>query len=386
MFNRLVSPLKSNSFFIFGPRGSGKTTFLKNFFDLNTIEYIDLLRLDEEDSFARHPGELENRVNGLGPQKQWIVIDEIQRIPRLLDTVHRLIESTSMKFAITGSSGRKLKRGVSNLLAGRAFVNHLHPLTIRELGADAVIENLLLWGSLPKVVNLTEPLERVEFLRSYTHTYLREEIAAEQLVRNLDPFRNFLHVAAQCNGQELNFSKIARDVGIDYKTVQSYFTILEDTMMGFLLPVWHRSIRKRQSTRPKFYFFDTGVKRALDYTISQELYSGSYAFGNAFEHLIILELIRLNDYFRRDYRFSYLRTPAGLEIDLVIDRPGLPVALVEIKSTGHAGDEECSATNSFVKDIPGSAGFCISRDPHRKKIGSTLCIPFYDAAKELGLG
>lgn len=385
MFHRIVSPLKSNSFFLFGPRGSGKTTFLTNYFNREEVEYIDLLRLDEEDFFARYPGELENRVRGLGPQKQWIVIDEIQRIPRLLDTVHRLIESTSMKFAITGSSGRKLKRGASNLLAGRAFVNHLHPLTISELGANAVIEDLLLWGSLPKVLNLTEPLERVEFLRSYTHTYLREEIAAEQLVRNLDPFRNFLHVAAQCNGQELNFSKIARDVGIDYKTVQSYFTILEDTMMGFLLPVWHRSIRKRQSTRPKFYFFDTGVKRALDYTISQELYPGSFAFGNAFEHLLILEFIRLNDYFRRDYRFSYLRTPAGLEVDLVIDRPGLPVAFVEIKSTDHAGDEECSAINAIVKDVPESAAFCISRDPHRKKIGSTLCIPFYDAAKELGL-
>ncbi|MBN2189345.1 MAG: ATP-binding protein [Chitinispirillaceae bacterium] len=386
MFQRIVSPLKSNSFFLFGARGTGKTTFLKGFFDPKTVEYIDLLRIDEEEIFARNPSELENRVSGLKPEKQWVVIDEIQRIPRLLDSVHRLIESTPVKFALTGSSGRKLKRGASNLLAGRAFVNHLHPLTLCELGRDIPLADLLRWGSLPKVLQLRTEEEKREFLRSYTHTYLREEIAAEQIIRRLDPFRNFLTVAAQCNGLIVNASKIARDVGADVKTVQSYFSILEDTMMGFLLPAWHRSVRKRQTTRPKFYFFDCGVKRSLDYTLSQEIYEGSYSFGNAFEHCIILELIRLNDYRRRDFRFSYLRTPAGKEIDLVIDRPGASIALVEIKSTEHVSEEDCSAINALLSDIPGAEAYCVSRDTHRKKIGSTLCVPYIEAADELGLG
>jgi uncharacterized protein len=384
MFQRIVKPLNTNSFFIFGPRGTGKTTFLGTYFDPETVEFIDLLRIEDEETFSRNLGELESRVAGLKPEKQWVVIDEIQRIPRLLDSVQRLIETTPIKFAITGSSGCKLKRGASNLLAGRAFVNNLHPLTLTELKGHSPLPDLLQWGALPKIFHLQTNEEKNEFLRAYAHTYLREEIAAEQLVRKLDPFRNFLRIAAQCNGLEINFSKIARDAGADYKTVQSYFALLEDTMMGFLLPVWHRSFRKRQSTRPKFYFFDTGVKRALDFTLSQVLYDGTYQFGAAFEHFIILELIRLNDYRRLDYRFSYLRTPAGREIDLVIDRPGLPVALVEIKSCVTIKEEDCAVVNDFLIDIPDAAAFCISRDPHRKIIGKTICIHYEEAAAELG--
>jgi predicted AAA+ superfamily ATPase len=385
MFHRTVSPLKSNSFFLFGPRGTGKTTFLKSFFSPEEVEYIDLLALEEEEIFSRTPSELERRVMGLTPPKRWVVIDEIQRVPRLLDSVHRLIESTTIRFALTGSSGRKLKHGAANLLAGRAFVNHLHPLTLGEIGKNLPLIDLLRWGSLPKVVNAAAIEEKTEFLRAYAHTYLREEIAAEQLVRKLEPFRNFLEVAAQSNGQILNASKIGRDVGADVKTVQSYFTILEDTMMGFLLPAWRRSVRKRQATHAKFYFFDTGVKRALDRTVSQEMYEGSFAFGNAFEHLVILELVRMNDYHRCDCRFSYLRSASGQEVDLVIDRPGQPIALVEIKSAEQVSDDECRAVNAFVKEIPDAVAFCVSRDPHRKKIGAATCVPYQDAARELGL-
>jgi predicted AAA+ superfamily ATPase len=385
MFNRLVSPLKSNSFFLFGPRGTGKTTFLKCFFDQSEVEYIDLLNIEEEERFTRNPSELEQRVLSFQSHKKWVVLDEIQRLPRLLDTVHRLIETTTMKFALTGSSGRKLKRGAGNLLAGRAFVNHLHPLTLAELGHSVPILELLQWGSLPKVLQLSTRKEKQEFLRAYTHTYLHEEIAAEQFVRKLDPFRSFLSVAAQCNGQVINAAKISRDVGADAKTVQAYFSILEDTMVGFLLPAWHRSVRKRQATQPKFYFFDPGVKRALDFTITQEMYEGSFPFGNAFEHLVVLEFVRLNDYLRRDFRFSYLRTPAGQEIDLIIDRPGAPTALVEIKSATLITSEDCATVNAFVKDLPETAAFCVSRDPHRKKIGDTLCVPYHEAAGELGL-
>lgn len=369
---------------MFGPRGTGKTTFLKHFFDPTELEYIDLLNIEEEDRFARNLLELEERVHALQPPKTWIVLDEIQRIPRLLDVVHRLIETTSVKFAITGSSGRKLLRGASNLLAGRAFVNHLHPLTISELSDSVPLLELLKWGSLPKVIQFQTGEEKKEYLRAYAHTYLREEIAAEQLVRKIDPFRSFLSAAAQCNGQIINASKIARDVGVDTKTVQAYFSILEDTMVGFLLPAWHRSIRKRQSTQPKFYFFDPGVKRALDFTVTQEMYEGSFAFGNAFEHLIILELFRLNHYFRRDFRFSYLRTPSGAEADLIVDRPGAPTAFIEIKSSTFVSEEDCASVNSFAKELPDVAAFCISRDPHQKKIGHTRCVPYWEAARELG--
>jgi predicted AAA+ superfamily ATPase len=157
-------------------------------------------------------------------------------------------------------------------------------------------------------------------------------------------------------------------------------------MVGFLLPAWHQPLRKRQTTQPKFYFFDIGVKRALEHTVSQELYEGSYAFGNAFEHLIVLELVRANDYGRRDYRFSYVRSPSGVEVDLVIERPGKPVALVEIKSGTHVTGEDCAAAGNFASDLPGSAAYCVSRDPHRKKIGNVTCIPYQEMLDELGLG
>ena len=383
MFQRLVSPIKSNSFFLFGARGTGKTTFLKSLFPPETVEYIDLLQADQEEQFVRNPMEFEQRASALRPPREWVVIDEIQRVPRLLDTVHRLIESTPLKFAITGSSGRKLRRGTTNLLAGRAFVNHLHPLTLRELDRAVTLADLLAWGSLPKTVQSATTEEKREYLRAYAHTYLREEIAAEQLVRRLDPFRSFLSVAAQCNGQIINASRIAREAGADVKTVQSYFSLLEDTMMGFLLPAWHRSARKRLSTHPKFYFFDLGVKRALEFTVSQEIHEGTYAFGAAFEHLMVLELIRANDYRRCDCRFSYLRTAGGREVDLVIERPGKPLALVEIKSTALVTADDCAAAGSLGKDLPGSAAYCISRDPHRKKIGDVLCVPYEEMVDEL---
>jgi len=383
MFHRGVSPLKSNSFFLFGARGTGKTTFLKSFFEPESVEYIDLLNIAEEERYIKNPAELEHRLLALPPEKKWVVIDEIQRIPRLLDTVHRLIESTSLQFAITGSSGRKLRRGASNLLAGRAFVNNLHPLTLAELGGNVPLMDILQWGSLPKIFQLTSSEEKQEFLRAYTHSYLREEIAAEQIIRKLEPFRNFLNVAAQSNGTIINYSRIGRDVGVDTKTVQTYFTILEDTLMGFLLPSWHRSIRKRQTVQPKFYFFDTGIKRALDFTVSQVMYEGSFAFGNAFEHLMLLEFIAYNDYFRCDCRFSYLRTPGGLEVDLIVDHPGNRVSLIEFKSTKKCVEEDCKAVNNLVTEIPDAQAFCVSCDPFRKKIGETLCINFREAAKEI---
>jgi predicted AAA+ superfamily ATPase len=383
MFNRSITPIKSTSFFLFGARGTGKTTFLRSFFDPESVEYIDLLSIAEEERYMRNPAELEYRLLALHPDKKWVVIDEIQRIPRLLDSIHRLIESTSLKFALTGSSARKLRRGASNLLAGRAFVNYLHPLTLAELGDRVPLLEILKWGCLPKIFQLSENVEKQEFLRAYTHSYLREEIAAEQIVRKLEPFRNFLNAAAQSNGTIINYSRIARDVGADTKTVQAYFTILQDTLMGFLLPSWRRSFRKRQSSQPKFYFFDLGIKRALDFTVSQEMYEGSFAFGNAFEHLMVLEFMACNDYYRCDCRFSYLKTPGGAEIDLIIDHPGNRVSLVEFKSTKNITNDDCKTVNRFAAEIPDSQAYCISCDPLRKKIGSTLCINYRDAAKEI---
>src|SRR3989338_70259 len=266
MYKRLCNPLKSNSFFLFGARGTGKTTLIRSMLGNENVFWIDLLDKNEEDRYARNPSLLYGEVQAKAETISWVVIDEVQKVPPLLDTVHRIIETKEFKaptFALTGSSARKLKHGGANLLAGRAFVNSLHPLTILEYGNDYGEDFVLNWGSLPKIFSFNENNERQEFLRAYGLTYLKEEVWAEHLVQELEPFRKFLEVAAQTNSEIISYSKIARDINVHENTVKKYFQILEDTWLGFLLEPYSKSVRKRLRKNPKFYFFDLGVKRAL---------------------------------------------------------------------------------------------------------------------------
>jgi predicted AAA+ superfamily ATPase len=384
MIHRIINTSYQSSYFLFGPRGTGKSTLLRATFEPEDTLWIDLLDPAEEDVLARNPGELEARIQA-SPSRPWIVIDEVQKVPRILDVVQGLIERTSRKFVLTGSSARKLRRGASNLLGGRAFVYRLHPFTHRELGENFDLEKALRWGTLPRIHTLADPGDRDQYLRAYALTYLKEEIAAEQIVRKLDPFRQFLEVAAQENGKIINFSRIAADVGVDTKTVQSYFSILEDTLVGILLPPYHASIRKRQRANPKFYLFDPGVKRALDRTLGVTLQAGTHAFGSAFEHLVILEAMRLGDYRSNDWRFSYLRTKDDAEIDLVIDRPGQPIAIVEIKSAERVQERDAAGIQRFVPDFESCEAFLLSRDRREKRIGSVWCLPWEDGLLKLGL-
>ena len=386
MFQRLLHTRRTNSFFLFGARGTGKTTYIRDAFEPESSMYVDLLDPEIEDSYRRSPKRLEREVRALPRSVEWILIDEVQRAPRLLDVVHRLIESTDKRFVLTGSSARKLRRGASNLLAGRAFVYNLYPLTVPELGDAFDLDDALRWGTLPRLYSLDEPEDKQAYLRAYALTYLREEIVAEQIVRRLDPFRQFLEVAAQCNGMIVNHANIARDVGADPKTVASYFSILEDTLVGFLLPSFHRSIRKQQRTNPKFYYFDPGVKRSLDRTLDVPLHSGTYEYGRAFEHFVITQILHLSRYRYPDWRLSYLQTGAGVEIDLVIERPGMPVALIEIKSSERVDERDARNLTRFTGDFDNPLALCISRDPTRMRIGDAFCMHWLEAIRELGLG
>ena len=386
MFRRLLRVSRSNSFFLFGARGTGKTTYVGDAFDPDASWYVDLLDPEVEDRYRRRPGRLESEVRALPASVQWILIDEVQRAPRLLDVVHRLIESTGKRFVLTGSSGRKLRRGASNLLAGRAFVYNLYPLTAPELHDALVLEECLHWGTMPRIYSLAGREEKQAYLRAYALTYLKEEIVAEQIVRRLDPFREFLEVAAQSNGTIINYANIARDVGADPKTVMSYFGILEDTLVGFHLPAYHRSIRKQQRTNPKFYYFDIGVKRSLERTLEVPLRAGTYEFGKAFEHFVITQILHLSRYRYPDWRLFYLQTGAGVEIDLVIDRPGMPVALIELKSTDRIDERDTRGLARFTGDFAHPLALCISRDPARMQIGGVLCLHWRAALQELGLG
>ncbi len=326
---------------------------------------------------------LAEKVLPLPDEITHVIIDEIQKVPKLLDVVQLLMKETKKCFIMTGSSARKLKHEGINLLAGRAFVYHLFPFTSFELKNLFNLEKALSWGLLPQIFDMETDDEKFNFLKAYSHTYLKEEIWNEHIVRKLLPFQRFLEVAAQTNGKLINYSKIARDVGVDPKTVQEYYTILEDTLVGFMLEPFHNSFRKRLVESPKFYFFDTGIVRALSRTLTTPLEPRTIPYGDAFEHFIILEIHKLIHYFPTEYRLSFLMTKAGSEADLVIERPGKPLLCIEIKSTDQIEREALKSFIKLTEDIPNSEAICLSRDPFLKKFEHVTAYPWQEGIKKI---
>jgi len=387
MIERLIKPSKINSFFLFGARGTGKTSLIKEHFLGPDVLYIDLLRDAEFEALNIQPDSLEARLLAK-PDLKRVVIDEVQKIPALLDVVHLLIENhKGVQFVLTGSSARKLKRGGANLLAGRAWVYHLYPLSYVELGEQFSLQQALEWGGLPGHLAFDAADDKREFFRAYTSTYLREEILQEQLVRDLKPFQRFLPVAAQNSGSVINFSKIGRDVGVAPQTAESYFQILEDTLLGFRLPAFHRSIRKQERMNPKFYLFDTGVLRTLLKTIGAPLQPGTYAFGRAFEHFLIQQIIALSSYARRDDEFYYYATHGGREVDLVIVRGSEELLFIEIKSTDRISEDDLRHLNALSHEskLKDASFYCFSLDKKATKKDKVLCLYWKEGLRELGL-
>lgn len=383
MIHRSCKLLQSNSFFLFGPRGSGKSTLIHKVFSPNDTLFIDLLDITLMDNLMLDPGRFERMINAPEAGKKRVVIDEVQKFPRLLDVVHQQIQKTKRQFIMTGSSSCKLKQAGTNLLAGRAWLYHLYPFTAGELGSGFDLKRALEWGTLPDAYLASNSSDAKEYLSSYVATYL-EKIQQEQWVRNLEPFRRFLAIASQMNGKILNRSAIAREVGVNDVTVANYFDILEDTLLGFHLQPYHKSIRKAQRQSPKFYFIDPGVKRALDRTLPVELLPQTYAWGDAFEHWVILDVFKNASHLRYDWKFSYLRTKDDLEIDLIIERPGKPIALVEIKSKQRVSENDTKALEALGADIDRKAErFLLSMDPLACQFGRTRAFHWKDGIQAL---
>lgn len=285
---------------------------------------------------------------------------------------------------MTGSSARKLKRGSANLLAGRAFSFELFPLTHLELKNNFELHQYLSYGGLPALTKFSSENDIQNYLKTYISTYLKEEIQAEQIVRNLKPFRLFLDVAAQMNAKIVNFSKIAQDVDADTKSVQNYFEILKDTHIGILLNSHDGSLRKRQKKNPKFYYFDTGIARSLNRRLNLPLKKSTFEYGDLFEQFIILEMHRLNSYFSLDYQFSYLQTNNNLEINIIIERPGVPTAFVEIKSTDKIIETDISSLKSLKKDYAKNQYYCLSNDLRNRIEDGIEILHWQKGLKELG--
>jgi uncharacterized protein len=376
MITRLLNVPHDESFFLFGPRGVGKTTLIKQLSWFPNSLYLNLLKQTEEKRFIKNPDELLSIVQLLPKHITHIIIDEVQKLPELLDLVHELIETTDKHFILTGSSARKLKHGGANLLAGRAFVYHLYPFTDSELPQHELLINYLQWGTLPKVFDYKTNEKKALYLDAYTNTYLKEEIWAEQFIRELAPFRRFLEVAAQSNGKLINFSNIARDVGVADQTIQKYYSILEDTLIGFFLEAFQSSFRKRLSKTPKFYFFDTGVVRALTNQLNVPIIQSTSYYGEVFEHFIILQCKQLANYYHRDYRFSYLKTKDDAEIDLVVERPGLPLLFIEIKSSQQVRSDQLRTLEKMASDFGACEAICFSCDEYSKNIDGIKVFPW----------
>jgi predicted AAA+ superfamily ATPase len=340
MFARSIQLPKDRSFFLFGPRGTGKSTLLRE--RLPGAFELDLLDLGTYGELLAHPERLEARI--AAHQSDWTVIDEVQRIPALLDEVHRLIEKRKWRFALTGSSARKLRRGSANLLAGRARVLAMHPLSAAELGPSFDLQRSLRFGQLPSAYTDDDP---AAYLASYVGTYLREEVQAEALTRNLQAFSRFLVGATFSQGSILSVTGVARDLGLPRKTVDGYFDLLDDLLLSVRLPVFARRAKRAMATHRKFYLFDAGVFRAL--RPKGPLDSAEEIDGPAVETLVLQELRATNDNLGLGYELFTWHTRDHREVDFVLygDR-GLWA--IEVKRTSTYRDRDLEALRLFKQD------------------------------------
>lgn len=340
--------LSKNSYFLLGPRSVGKTQLIRQELDFDEVQFINLLDSQVYLRLQSNPSLLKNMVS-----KKVVIIDEIQRIPELLNIVHLLIEEKNIKFLLTGSSARKLRKQGVNLLGGRAFKSALFPLTSFELGSLFDLDTYLNRGGLP-LSYLSENFE--DFLYNYVDIYLKEEIQAEALVRNLPNYQRFLNSAAFYNAQMINFTKVASDAGLSPNTVKDYYGILEDSLIGFQIQAWTKSIKRKAISRSKFYFFDPGVARVLNQIKFLEPKSDFY--GRAFEHFIICELRAFLSYHEIRENIYYWQSKSQFEVDIVVGDVAIEVKASEkTTSRDHKGLKALSEEKEWRRKIIVSKDF-----------------------------
>jgi predicted AAA+ superfamily ATPase len=373
MYSRITRHPEGKSFFLFGPRGTGKSTWVRSAFP--DALYIDLLASEKFTTLTANP----QRLNDLIPPgfAGWIVLDEIQKIPALLDEVHRLIENRGLKFVLTGSSARKLRRRGVNLLAGRALTLEMHPLTANELGKDFSLERSWRYGHLPAVFSEPDP---AAFLKSYVQTYMREEVIQEGLTRNIGGFARFLETASFSQGSVLNISDVARECAVERKVVEGYFQILEDILLAGRLPVFSRKAKRRLVAHPKFYFFDAGVFRAIrprgPLDLPEEI------DGAALETLVYQELRAINAALGLGYTIYYWRTATGGEVDFVLYGEAGLLAF-EVKRSSQPRKQDSQGIKAFLHDYPQATGYILYRGRDRLFDGNITWLPVEDALKNL---
>ena len=356
MFNRVLSLphlLAHSSLFLFGPRQTGKTTLVKT--QLPDATYYNLL---EADVFRELTARPELIRKSLHDNDEIIIIDEIQRLPSLLNEVQAIIDTRpKLRFVLTGSSARSLRRGGINLLGGRAAVSRLFPLVAAEL-PQSWIEKRAEVGSLPKVIQSLSPAQD---LRNYVGVYLNEEIRAESLVRNIETFSRFLEIAALSNGKLVNFTRIGSDAGVPPRTVREHFQILEDTLLGRLLPPYQKTVKRKPVATAKFYLFDVGVANCL--MKRERVIAGSREYGEALEHLVFSELAAYLSYRGINKELCFWRSQSKLEVDFVIgDEVG-----IEVKASSRINKADLKGLRALAEELPLKRKIVVCQEKYRSK-------------------
>ena len=358
VYPRLL-PTPTHSILLFGPRGTGKSTWIRDRFP-DTVTY-DLLDTGEALRLSKDPHSLYRELATLS-RGGWAVIDEVQKVPELLDEVHRLIETHGLRFVLSGSSARKLRRGGVNLLAGRAVTTSMFPLVSAELSFEIDPERALRFGMLPMAVTTEAPQD---YLRTYADTYLVQEVQAEALTRNIGAFARFLEIAARQNSQVTNAASIARDAGINRRTVQNHFEILTDTLIGFWLPAWKLKSATKQVRQSKFYFFGAGVARALGGRLFYP--PTTEEMGPLAESFVLSELRAWLGYSRTGYRLHFWRSYDGVEVGMLCETVEGFVA-IEIKALSHgrnASTEACTGSGTTSeRSGPGAMACTLGNGRH----------------------
>ena len=361
------------SVFLFGPRQTGKTALLRH--ALPGAKVYDLLDGDVFLSLSRRPTQL---AEELGPRDEVVVLDEIQKIPALLDEVHRLIEQRGLRFVLTGSSARKLRRGGVNLLGGRAPSRTLHPFVLKELGDSFDLLRALDRGLIPSIYFSENPRDD---LRAYVGTYLKEEIAAEALTRNIPAFSRFLEVAALCHGTMLNYSAVASDAQVPLSTVREFFHILDDTLIARGLPAWTKSRSRKAITTAKHYFFDVGVVRHLQRRSG--LATRSPEFGEAFESYIFHELSTYVDYASGgDTPLGYWRSTSSFEVNFVL----ADETAIEVKAKNPVGERDLRGLRALKEESLLRRYVVASLEPRPRTVDGIRILPWKDFLDELWQG
>ncbi len=383
MIDRLLKLTNHNhSLFIFGPRQTGKTYLIKH--TIKPDIFINLLKFTEYQRYLQNPSLLSKEVGSqLNKSGLIVVIDEIQRAPHLLNEVHSILQDhPQVQFILTGSSARKLRKGGVNLLGGRAIITHLYPLTYHETLSNFDLDDTLRFGSLPTIYLEKNTATKIKLLKAYVNTYLKEEIQQEAMTRNVPAFSLFLELAGFENGHIINFSALSKKIGVHYATVKEYFQILEDTLLGFYLYPYKKSVRKKIVAHPKFYFFDTGIVSCLQKRLYEPITPATPPYGLSFEHWLILETQRMLHYHDVEATLSFFRTTDDIEVDLILEIRGQTWA-IEIKSSAEPNPSSFKGLKNFLNDHKVDRVLCVCQTPRKYLVDRIEFLPWQEYLNEL---